>query len=194
MTWYPESFTSVPMNDMRMRPDPSRLYPGRTYRFYTGDVVYGFGHGLSYSDYSQEFLSAPDRVSLSSSPGTEVVRGRVGTADFVYVDKMPEASCAALGFPVVVSVRQLGIPRDGSHAVLLFFSASGGERGAPRKQLIGFERVHTRGRGGATTTARMAVDPCEHLSIVDEAGSRILLLGEHALLLEGGQRRSLSIE
>ncbi|KAJ0733104.1 putative glycosidase [Helianthus annuus] len=45
VTWYPESFTKVPMNNMNMRPDPSRNYPGRTYRFYTGDVVYGFGHG-----------------------------------------------------------------------------------------------------------------------------------------------------
>ncbi|CAA7393967.1 unnamed protein product [Spirodela intermedia] len=195
MTWYPESFTSVPMDDMHMRPDPSRHYPGRTYRFYTGDVVYGFGHGLSYSGYSHEFLSVPDKIDLSSSPGAEVVRGRDGTADFVYVDKMPESSCAALGFPVVVSVRQLGIPRDGSHAVLLFFSASGGGGGrTPRKQLIGFDRVHSKGPGGATTTARMAVDPCEHLSIVDEAGSRILRLGEHALMLEGGQQRSLSIE
>ncbi|CAA6657838.1 unnamed protein product [Spirodela intermedia] len=181
MTWYPESFTSVPMDDMHMRPDPSRHYPGRTYRFYTGDVVYGFGHGLSYSGYSHEFLSVPDKIDLSSSPGAEVVRGRDGTADFVYVDKMPESSCAALGFPVVVSVRQLGIPRDGSHAD----SSEAADR---------IRRVHSKGPGGATTTARMAVDPCEHLSIVDEAGSRILRLGEHALMLEGGQQRSLSIE
>ncbi|KAI5072734.1 hypothetical protein GOP47_0012840, partial [Adiantum capillus-veneris] len=34
MTWYPESFTQVPMTDMNMRPNPSRGYPGRTHRFY----------------------------------------------------------------------------------------------------------------------------------------------------------------
>ncbi|GER31836.1 beta-xylosidase 3 [Striga asiatica] len=48
MTWYSESFTGVPMSDMNMRPDPCRNYPGRTYRFYTGDTVHNFGYELIY--------------------------------------------------------------------------------------------------------------------------------------------------
>ncbi|KAL2921497.1 putative beta-D-xylosidase 6 [Bienertia sinuspersici] len=47
MNWYPESFTKILMNNMKMRADPSCLYPGRTHRFYTGKAVYGFGHGLA---------------------------------------------------------------------------------------------------------------------------------------------------
>jgi len=65
MTWYPESFTAIPMTDMNMRADSSRGYPGRTYRFYTGDVVYGFGYGLSYSKYSYSVLSAPNKITVS---------------------------------------------------------------------------------------------------------------------------------
>lgn len=52
MTWYLESFTNVPMTNMNMRADPANGYPGRTYRFYTGDLLYGFGHGLSYTSFS----------------------------------------------------------------------------------------------------------------------------------------------
>ncbi|KAL0450091.1 UNVERIFIED_CONTAM: putative beta-D-xylosidase 6 [Sesamum latifolium] len=55
MTWYPESFTSIPMSDMNMRADPSRNYPGRTYRFYLGKRIYGFGYGLSYTSFTYNF-------------------------------------------------------------------------------------------------------------------------------------------
>ncbi|PKI61484.1 hypothetical protein CRG98_018167 [Punica granatum] len=49
MTWYPESFTRAPMSDMNMRADPSRGYPGRTYRFYNRDRIYGFEHSTRAS-------------------------------------------------------------------------------------------------------------------------------------------------
>ncbi|MBA0634613.1 hypothetical protein Godav_025871 [Gossypium davidsonii] len=39
VTWYPQSYTNIPMTDMRMRPEPSSGYPGRTYRFYQGPKV-----------------------------------------------------------------------------------------------------------------------------------------------------------
>ncbi|KAL7553331.1 hypothetical protein ACHAWF_016610, partial [Thalassiosira exigua] len=50
----------VALEDMRMRPEePSNpddrddeLFPGRTYRFYNGPVVYPFGHGLSYTSWT----------------------------------------------------------------------------------------------------------------------------------------------
>ncbi|MBA0765125.1 hypothetical protein Gotri_014375 [Gossypium trilobum] len=42
VTWYPQSYVNVPMTDMRMRPEPSSSYPGRTYRFYQGPKVFEF--------------------------------------------------------------------------------------------------------------------------------------------------------
>ncbi|KAK4406947.1 putative beta-D-xylosidase 2 [Sesamum angolense] len=43
MTWYPQEYlNNLPMTTMDMRSDPSRSYPGRTYRFYKGPVVYPF--------------------------------------------------------------------------------------------------------------------------------------------------------
>ena len=53
-TIYQNSYLEeVSLEDMRMRPhDGLNLYPGRTYRFYTGSsVVYPFGYGLSYSSW-----------------------------------------------------------------------------------------------------------------------------------------------
>ncbi|KAI3852440.1 hypothetical protein MKX03_009403 [Papaver bracteatum] len=44
MTWYPQAYAeNVQMTNMNMRPDPATGYPGRSYRFYTGDTVYSFG-------------------------------------------------------------------------------------------------------------------------------------------------------
>nr|CAJ65921.1 xylan 1,4-beta-xylosidase [Populus tremula x Populus alba] len=63
MTWYPQSYVDkVPMTNMNMRPDPSNGYPGRTYRFYTGETVYSFGDGLSYSQFTHELIQAPQLV------------------------------------------------------------------------------------------------------------------------------------
>ncbi|XP_078430643.1 glycosyl hydrolase family protein isoform X2 [Wolffia australiana] len=192
VTWYPESFArSVAMGDMRMRAEPSPAeYPGRSYRFYAGEAVYPFGHGLSYADYAYGFVAAPERVSVP--PWARGAGEAAAAAAAVVVDEELEAACAAdLAFEVVVSVRRVGgSGRDGSAAVLLYLAPAPGER-VPRKQLIGFERVRVSG-GAAEVT--IPVDPCEHLSSADTDGARVIRLGQHALLLEGGERRPFSIE
>ncbi|KAK8495723.1 hypothetical protein V6N13_123909 [Hibiscus sabdariffa] len=148
MTWYPESFTKVAMNDMHMRADPFRGFPGRTYRFYTGNRVYGFGQGLSYTNFTYKLLSAPRKLSLSRSfTGTSTNVGDM----------------------------------DGSHVVMLFSRAPKKIEGTPENQLIAFDRVHTSSYGSTETS--ILVNPCNHLSIVDQQGERILPLGEHVLTL-----------
>ncbi|KAA3465297.1 putative beta-D-xylosidase 7 [Gossypium australe] len=45
VTWYPQSFVKVPMTDMRMRPEPSSGYPGRTYSKRIPVTVRAQNHG-----------------------------------------------------------------------------------------------------------------------------------------------------
>ncbi|KAK9054179.1 hypothetical protein SSX86_025257 [Deinandra increscens subsp. villosa] len=183
VTWYPESFTRVPMNNMNMRPDRSHHYPGRTYRFYTGDVVYRFGYGLSYSNYTYHILSAPNNLTVFELPKTEsdnILRTKDGFYNYLYVDELEER-CDSLRFQVEISVTNHG-PFDGGAVVMMFARVPGGFKGAPLKQLVEFERVHT--VSYRVTKLRMLVDPCKHLSIVDESGRTILPLGDHKLLLD----------
>ncbi|KAL7255902.1 hypothetical protein ACSBR1_009940 [Camellia fascicularis] len=180
MTWYPESFTSVPMNDMSMRADPSRGYPGRTYRFYTGDRVYGFGHGLSYTNFTYKLLSAPNKLILLASTKAEsrknMTQQRGYKLDYIHIDEVEY--CDSLIFHV--SVTNNG-DMDGSHVVMLFSRVPNFFKGAPEKQLIGFERVNT--ISYRSTETSIVVDACKHLSIANEYGRRILPLGKHTLML-----------
>lgn len=185
MTWYPESFTQVPMTDMNMRADPSRGYPGRTYRFYTGDKVYEFGEGLSYTNYTYKILSAPKILSISHSSKADSFRRivllqqrKLPRSDYISIDEVK--SCKSLKFNVKISVKNSG-DMDGSHVVMLFVRVPKVIRGTAEKQLIGFNRVYTSSRRFTKTT--LVVDPCEHLSVVDEHGKRVLPLGDHVLML-----------
>ncbi len=48
ITYYPASYVdAVSIFDMQMR--PLLTNPGRTYKFYTGQAVFEFGYGLSYT-------------------------------------------------------------------------------------------------------------------------------------------------
>ncbi|KAK9933918.1 hypothetical protein M0R45_021088 [Rubus argutus] len=87
MTWYPQDYVSkLPMTNMAMR--AGRGYPGRTYRFYKGPVVFPFGHGLSYTTFAHTLVQAPTSVSvpltsLSATTNSTILSGavRVSTTD-----------------------------------------------------------------------------------------------------------------
>ena len=117
---------------MNLRADPSRDYPGRTYRFYTGHRVYGFGQGLSYTNYTYKFLSAPNKISLSGSlksDSSKNVLHEVGDElGFIQIDEVE--SCNSLRFSVQISVMNLG-DMDGSHVVMLFSKVPKKFKGTP---------------------------------------------------------------
>ncbi|XP_002527213.3 probable beta-D-xylosidase 6 [Ricinus communis] len=192
MTWYPESFTNVPMNDMNMRANPNRGYPGRTYRFYTGERVYGFGEGLSYTNYAYKFLSAPSKLSLSGSltatSRKRILHQRGDRLDYIFIDEI--SSCNSLRFTVQISVMNVG-DMDGSHVVMLFSRVPQVSEGTPEKQLVGFERINTVSHKSTETS--ILLDPCKHLSIANGQGKRIMPVGSHVLLL-GDLQHFVTIE
>ena len=115
-TWHFTDFIDTnSFLDMSMRPGnptPSGYSSlGRTYRFFTGDVIYPFGHGLSYTSFSVEPLTllpltragtgrltqdalvgGKNRLSLPLCELPEVLAGRSLKADGVC---LPYPSCTA---------------------------------------------------------------------------------------------------
>lgn len=152
MSWYPESYTKVPMTDMNMRPDESRGYPGRTYRFYTGDVIYNFGHGMSYTRFS---------LSLDTGGAPSVVRV-AATRGQSWCSQM-HAGNNNTDIEIGVSVKNEG-EVFGTNVVLLYHAApTPGTGGNEIRHLVGFERVDL----ASMEQRRIAfkVDLCRQLSV-----------------------------
>ncbi|KAL2920504.1 putative beta-D-xylosidase 7 [Bienertia sinuspersici] len=168
MTWYPQEFTKVPMTDMRMRPDKSSGYPGRTYRFYQGKKVFEFGYGLSYSNYSYEFASVTrDKLSLNQESNTNQFLQSSNTTDSILISELGTETCEIMKFSAVVRVRN-NDEMAGRHPVLLFARTDKQNDENPVKQLIGFETVSL--NGGQVRDIMFTVSPCEHLSAANKDG------------------------
>ncbi|PRQ22748.1 putative xylan 1,4-beta-xylosidase [Rosa chinensis] len=186
-TWYPQEYVDqVPMTDMNMRANTSRNYPGRTYRFYTGKTVYEFGHGLSYSTFSKFIIYAPSTLliqpnsTITFNPHNNIqLEPNSGTTQEIDISSI---DCQSSAFDLVVGVRNKG-PMDGSHVVLAFWKPprSQGLIGAPKLQLVGFERVEVKNR--ETKPLTMRVDVCKGLNLVDSEGKRKLVTGLHTILV-----------
>lgn len=189
-TWYPQDFvTNVPMTDMNMRPNHTTGYPGRTYRFYTGETVYDFGYGLSYTSFQSSLVFAPEVLSVSLET-TKKLSSHSNESNILDTNEDPlyaeefievgDTDCKGLLFDFVVEVKNKGT-RTGNHVALLFSKTPFLYHiaGSPKKQLIGFKRVEVK----ATEYQRIQfrVDVCKDLSIVDREGRRKLLLGMHTL-------------
>lgn len=183
MTWYPQSYAEkVPMTNMNMRPNPTTGYPGRSYRFYTGETVYNFGDGLSYSDFTHHLVKAPTEVSV---PLQEEHVCHTSTCKSI--DALGE-HCENLGFDVHLKVRNNGA-MEGRHTVFLF-SSPPSVHNSPRKNLIAFEKVFLHGKTEGMTIFK--VDACKHLSVVDEEGNRKVALGVHQLHI-GNMKHSFNV-
>ena len=141
-TFYEASFIhEVSMFDMGMRPNAKTGNPGRGYRFYTGEPVYKFGAGLSYSRFAYSWSgnnsNPPARVVVDSKTNDRL--GEQTHNDMLAADRL---------MPVVnisFQVENLG-PFDASEVVLGYLLPPpqiAGKNGVPLKFLRYFERVQT---------------------------------------------------
>ena len=173
VTWYPQDYIrKVSMTDMAMRANPARGYPGRTYRFYTGPVVYPFGHGLSYTRFTQSLGHAPVELSIPLG-GRRVVNSTLSGRAV----RVTHTKCDSLSLPLHVDVTNIG-DRDGSHAILVYSSLPAGTQ-APQKQLVAFEKVHVAAQDQVRVS--LAIDVCKDLSYADNNGIRRIPIGEHMI-------------
>nr|AJP06250.1 BXL1 [Pinus tabuliformis] len=185
VTWYPEDFAvNVPMTNMNMRPDNTTGYPGRTYRFYTGNTVYSFGYGLSYTKFNHNLVKAPELVSLPLDACSQMKSNSCEALSVTHT------KCQGLSLEVHVDVNNAG-SRDGSHVLFLFSAPPSSTLETPQKQLIQFRKVHV--HAGATERVLFNLDVCKDLSIVEQTGTRMLPVGSHLLHI-GDLQHSVSVQ
>jgi beta-glucosidase len=130
---------------------------GRTYRYFTGDPLYGFGHGLSYTtfEYSGMQLSNPSHLPTLN---------------------------AGDPLDVEVDVKNTG-KRDGDEVAELYISFPK-LPGTPLRALRGIARVHL--KAGEQKHVKLTLSPRD-LSYVNEAGDRFVSTGDYLITVGGGQ-------
>ncbi|KAH9619045.1 hypothetical protein KSS87_007876 [Heliosperma pusillum] len=188
-TWYPQDYVAkVAMTDLDMRANPSTGYPGRTYRFYRGPVVFPFGFGLSYGRFTQTLAQAPTKVivPLSSHYATK----NITTLNKNNAIRVLHTNCDTPSLSLHIDVKNMG-ELDGAHTILVFSSPPGDTR-MPEKQLVGFKKVHV--SAGSQKRVQMDVHLCKHLSVADEFGIRRIPIGLHTLHIGDDIKHQVSLQ
>jgi beta-D-xylosidase 4 len=127
ITFYPASYVDqVSMLDMHMR--PSNVSSGRTYKFYTGQPVFEFGSGLSYTTFAYAWYNDSTTISYSTES----------------LMKMKDSTEGPITQSFRVNVTNTGRV-NGDDVVLAYIVPPQVLRDGvtpPKKQLFGFERVN----------------------------------------------------
>ena len=165
ITIYPASYVNaVSMFDMQMR--PSSTNPGRSYKFYTGQAVFEFGDGLSYTNFSYSWYND----STSSTFNIESLMKNNFDAKKVLLHLFR------------VNVTNIG-PVLGDDVVLAFVTPprqSIHDQTPPIKKLVGFERVHLNVGETAQVFFPLEVDA---LLTVTEKGAKWLEAGVYKFMV-----------
>eukprot|EP01063_Lacrimia_lanifica_P022451 TRINITY_DN30039_c0_g1_i1.p2 TRINITY_DN30039_c0_g1~~TRINITY_DN30039_c0_g1_i1.p2 ORF type:complete len:774 (+),score=280.51 TRINITY_DN30039_c0_g1_i1:46-2367(+) len=162
-----EYIEKLSMFDMGMRPDAAKHNPGRTYRFYPGDVSYAFGEGYSYTTFQYDVLSTAPSGGRNDPVNVEDVLAGCTSANAAQAYS-PRASDATL-LTVRVRVKNTG-KRAGADVVQLFaVPPRPGADGAPLKSLVDFEKVHLEPGAEAVVAFTLSYYA---LSLADASGLR----------------------
>ncbi|KTT69756.1 glycoside hydrolase family 3 C-terminal domain-containing protein [Sphingomonas endophytica] len=130
----------------------------RTYRYFTGTPLWGFGHGLSYTTFGYDRVTAAASVA-SGQPLTVTAR-------------------------VTNSGKRDGEEVVQAYLVPPKVAGSGMTAPVLQRQLVGFQRLPL--RAGKNGTARFTIDP-RMMSVVERDGRRHIVPGAYRLWIGGGQ-------
>uniref|UniRef100_A0A7N0TKR8 Fibronectin type III-like domain-containing protein n=1 Tax=Kalanchoe fedtschenkoi TaxID=63787 RepID=A0A7N0TKR8_KALFE len=181
VTWYPQDFVKVPMTDMRMRPVPSKGYPGRTYRFYRGRTVFPFGYGLGYSKHVYDFAHVSHNT-IDLTRATEPSSLPLSNSSYIKVSELDAKICNDRKVLVKIGVQNQG-EMASKHPVLLFIRPGEvADEDDPVKQLVGFETVRL--EPGRRREVEYVVSPCEHMTRADANGAMVVDRGSHFFVVE----------
>eukprot|EP00658_Telonema_sp_P-2_P016302 TRINITY_DN16320_c0_g1_i2.p1 TRINITY_DN16320_c0_g1~~TRINITY_DN16320_c0_g1_i2.p1 ORF type:complete len:586 (+),score=136.91 TRINITY_DN16320_c0_g1_i2:194-1951(+) len=145
----------------------------RTYRYYTGEPLYQFGYGESYTSFELSWGLPPPAATATVS--------RVDDSQMVYR----------------VAVTNTG-PVEGDEVVMCFlqpdedsFDSLGPESAVEIRRLVGFERVTL--KPGASADLGFAVSP-QQLGMVDSDGHTSLHAGRFKLVFTRGHGEELAAD
>ncbi|XP_071113743.1 uncharacterized protein [Haliotis cracherodii] len=159
-TWYASQQQVPKMTDYSMK--------NKTYRYFTGQPLYPFGYGLSYSKFKYtDFHIQPVKVKVGES------------------------------VTITFKVTNLG-PYDGDEVVQVYMSWHNSSVSAPHIQLVAFDRIHLRNRQTVSqkytvTPEQMAVWVTEKGFVV-EPGEMTLYMGPIPAMHPGQGVRSPLLE
>jgi len=164
VTFYKSVADLPPFEDYRMA--------GRTYRYFGGEPLFPFGYGLSYTTFAYSHLRLSARTiapteTLTVSVDVQNVGQRAGD-EVVQLYLSDEA-------PSRLTSRNGG--RDGASDVVASVPV-------PIRQLAGFTRLHL--KPGEKQTVTFTLTP-RQLSLIDDAGRRVVEPGEFQLAIGGRQ-------
>jgi hypothetical protein len=177
-TFYPADFANkVSMFNMAMHANAT--YPGRTHRFYTGNPVYAFGTGLSYSTFEIKKQKQTIQQQLVSEAQLH------SQMDEGLMTDLSQTAPAVIDVSVVVTnTGTMG----GKHTVLAFLSAprsSKDDFSVPLQSLVGYEKVDL--EPGQSKVVNFALSAREFTLVEGEgryttrAGEWILRIGDERL-------------
>ena len=171
ITQYPANYTGeVSIFDPSLRANTS--FPGRTYRWYSGDPVLPFGYGLHYTNFTFSWESKPSTVYNIRS----LVRG-AAHSDYVDISQFATLS---------VTVENIGgasVNMTSDYIGLLFLSSSDtGPKPVPNKTLVSYARAHNIPvHGHQVLQFPVAIGS---LARADENGDLTIYPGEYTLSLD----------
>ena len=163
VTFYRSSEQLPPFTDYRME--------GRTYRYFRGEPLFPFGHGLSYTRFTYRDL----RVA-GNGPGDGRAPGSESQAQVPSVRAGDSVS-------VSVEVENAGT-RAGDEVVQLYLTDVSASVPVPIRSLAGFQRIAL--RQGERRRVTFTLAP-RQLSLIDAANQRVVGPGTFELSVGGKQ-------